>query len=121
MVACPNISETILGLMFLVKSSVAHVCRGSLNRIRGNPDSSSKGLKRRAVTYWRPRGSADLRGEYEAVLAPQGAHLVYRASHNELVRGYGVKMVLRGGRWFAQDSDAIITEDDSDDYAQQRR
>jgi len=29
MVACPNISETTLGLTFFVSSSVAHVCRRS--------------------------------------------------------------------------------------------
>jgi hypothetical protein len=57
MVACPNISETILGLTFLDSSSVAQVCRRSWNRIGGNPAGSSKGLKRRAVTYWRRRSS----------------------------------------------------------------
>ena len=34
MVACPSISETILGLTFLARSSVAHVWRRSWKRIR---------------------------------------------------------------------------------------
>ena len=36
MVAWPSISETILGLTFLVRSSVAHVWRRSWNLISGN-------------------------------------------------------------------------------------
>jgi len=36
MEACPSISETILGLIFLDSSSVAHVCRRSWKRICGS-------------------------------------------------------------------------------------
>ena len=41
----PSISETILGLTFSDKSSVAQVCRTSWKRICGNPARLSKGLK----------------------------------------------------------------------------
>ena len=34
--ACPNISETILGFTFLDSSSVAHACRRSWKRICGH-------------------------------------------------------------------------------------
>jgi hypothetical protein len=45
MVACPSISETILGLTFLYSSNVAHVCRRSWNRMAGSPAFSSSGSK----------------------------------------------------------------------------
>jgi hypothetical protein len=49
MVACPNISETTLGLTFFVSSRVAHVCLRSWKRIFGSPACLSKGLKRCVV------------------------------------------------------------------------
>jgi hypothetical protein len=42
-------SETILGLTFLDKSSVARVCRRSWNRMAGSPASSSSGAKYRSL------------------------------------------------------------------------
>jgi hypothetical protein len=57
-VACPNISETTLGLTFLDSSSVAHVCRKSWKRISGSAARLRSGLKRWAVTCWRESGSS---------------------------------------------------------------
>jgi hypothetical protein len=57
MVACPSISETILGLTFLDSSSVAHVCRRSWKRIFGSPARLSRGLKRWVVKSRRSKGS----------------------------------------------------------------
>ena len=45
--ACPNISETTLGLMFLPSSSVAQVWRRSWKRIGRSPARLSRGLKER--------------------------------------------------------------------------
>jgi hypothetical protein len=49
MVACPNISESTLGLMFFVSSRVAHMCLRSWKRIWGRPARLSRGLKRCVV------------------------------------------------------------------------
>ena len=47
MEACPSISETILGLTFLDRSSVAQVCRRSWKRMGSNPAFSRSGAKDR--------------------------------------------------------------------------
>ena len=44
MVACPSISETILGLTFLDSSRVAHVCRRSWNRVSGGSPALRRSL-----------------------------------------------------------------------------
>ena len=53
------------------------MCRRSWKRICGSPARLSKGLKRCVVMSRRSSGSPALGGEYEAVLAPQGAGPVY--------------------------------------------
>ena len=49
--------------------------RGTLSR--GSPARPSRGLKRRVVRFAPVQRRADLRGEHEAVLAPQRAYPVY--------------------------------------------
>jgi hypothetical protein len=49
MLACPRISETILGLTFLERSSVAHLCLKSWNLIPGNSARLRNDLKRCVV------------------------------------------------------------------------
>jgi hypothetical protein len=46
-VACPSISETILGLTFFDNNSVAHVCRKEWKVKPESPAFSSNGLKPR--------------------------------------------------------------------------
>jgi hypothetical protein len=70
MVACPSTSETILGFMFLARSSVAQVCRRSWNRMVGSWVFSRSGANDRFLSLEGLTSVSPLRSEDEALVLP---------------------------------------------------
>src|SRR5215218_4246373 len=64
MVACPSISDTILGLTLLDTSSVGQVCRRSWKRMGSNPAFSRSGAKDRFLSA----RSSDLLGDGKMIV-----------------------------------------------------